>query len=179
MLVAQSSLTPCEPVDSCPPGSSVHGILQVRIVAWVAIRFSRDLPIQGLNSGLLPCRQILYRLSQVAYKTTALTLELWLNRDTWAFFEAVLCVQNVSVVSSCLATVQLVFLVARSRVFLVLCNTFLVLEQAPLPSWCVSVIQTEELLKLTGHQRLRFVVKFLQEHSLHTNAQAPDLASIL
>ena len=92
---------------------------------------------------------------------------------------AMFCVQSVGAVSSCLATVQLVFLVAWNHVFLVLCNTFLVLEQAPLPSWCVSVIQTEELLKLTGHQRLRFVVKFLQEHSLHTNAQAPDLASIL
>ena len=138
-----------------------------------------DLPVQGLNSGLLHCRRILYCLSQVAYKTTALTLELWLRRDPLAFFMAVRCVRNASVASSCLATVQRVFLAARNRVFLVLCNTFLVLEQASLPSWRVSVIQTEELLKLTGHQRLRFVVKFLQEHSLHINAQAPDLASIL
>ena len=53
------------------------------------------------------------------------------------------------------------------------------LEQEPLLGWRVSVIQTEELLKLTGHQRLRFAVKFPQEHGLHTNAQAPDLASIL
>ena len=37
----QSCLTPCEPVDCSPPGSSVHGILQARILEWVAIPSSR------------------------------------------------------------------------------------------------------------------------------------------
>ena len=40
-------------------GSSVHMILQARILEWVAIPFSRDLP----NPGLLHCWQILYHLS--------------------------------------------------------------------------------------------------------------------
>ena len=31
-------------MDCSPPGSSVHGILQARILEWVAIPFSRDLP---------------------------------------------------------------------------------------------------------------------------------------
>ena len=31
----------CDPVDFSPPGSSVHGILQARILEWVAISFSR------------------------------------------------------------------------------------------------------------------------------------------
>ena len=31
----------CNPVDCSPPGSSVHGILQARILKWVAISFSR------------------------------------------------------------------------------------------------------------------------------------------
>ena len=31
----------CDPVDSSPPGSSVHGISQARISEWVAISFSR------------------------------------------------------------------------------------------------------------------------------------------
>ena len=39
--VAQSCLTLCDPVDCSPPGSSVHGILQARILDWVAISFSR------------------------------------------------------------------------------------------------------------------------------------------
>jgi len=36
----QSCLTPCDPIDSSPPGSSVSGILQARILEWVAIAFS-------------------------------------------------------------------------------------------------------------------------------------------
>ena len=39
--VAQSCPTLCDPVDHSPPGSSVHGILQARILEWVAISFSR------------------------------------------------------------------------------------------------------------------------------------------
>ena len=31
----------CDPMDCSPPGSSVHGILQARILEWVAISFSR------------------------------------------------------------------------------------------------------------------------------------------
>ena len=38
---AQSCLTLCNPVDRSPPGSSVHGIPQARILEWVAISFSR------------------------------------------------------------------------------------------------------------------------------------------
>ena len=33
-LVAQSCLILCEPMDCSPPGSSVHGILQARILEW-------------------------------------------------------------------------------------------------------------------------------------------------
>ena len=36
----QSCLTLCNPIDSSPPGSPVHRILQARIVEWVAISFS-------------------------------------------------------------------------------------------------------------------------------------------
>ena len=38
--VAQSCPTPCDPVDQSPPGSSVHGILQARVLEWGAISFS-------------------------------------------------------------------------------------------------------------------------------------------
>ena len=41
MLVSQSCLTLCDPVDCSPPGFSVHGIPQARILEWVAISFSR------------------------------------------------------------------------------------------------------------------------------------------
>ena len=38
--VAQSCPTLCNPIDCSPPGSSVHGISQARILKWVAISFS-------------------------------------------------------------------------------------------------------------------------------------------
>ena len=41
-LVTQSCLTLCDPLDCSPLGSSVHGILQARILGWVAIPFSRE-----------------------------------------------------------------------------------------------------------------------------------------
>ena len=66
VLVAQSCLTLCDPMDYSPPGSSVHGILQARVLEWVAISFSRKIfPTQGSNPGLSHCRHTLYRLSQV------------------------------------------------------------------------------------------------------------------
>ena len=40
-LVAQSCPTLCNPMDCSPPGSSVHGILQARVLESVAISFSR------------------------------------------------------------------------------------------------------------------------------------------
>ena len=40
--VTQSCLTLCDPVDCSPPGSSIHGILQARILEWVAISSSRE-----------------------------------------------------------------------------------------------------------------------------------------
>ena len=59
-------------MDCSLPRSSVHGIFQARVLEWVAISFSRQeywsgLPessrTQGLNPGLLHCRQMLYPLS--------------------------------------------------------------------------------------------------------------------
>ena len=38
----QSCWTLCNPIDGSPPGSSVPGILQARILEWVAISFSRN-----------------------------------------------------------------------------------------------------------------------------------------
>ena len=38
--VAQSCLTPRDPMDCSPPGSSVHGISQARVLEWVVIAFS-------------------------------------------------------------------------------------------------------------------------------------------
>ena len=55
-------------MNCSPPGSSVHGIFQARILEWIAISFSRGSSqprnrTQESNPGLLHCRQILYLLS--------------------------------------------------------------------------------------------------------------------
>ena len=51
--------------DYSPPGSSVQGILQARILEWVAISYLQGIfPTQGWNLSLLHCTQILYILSQ-------------------------------------------------------------------------------------------------------------------
>ena len=47
VLVTQLCPTLCNPVDCSPPGSSVHGILQAKILEWVAMPFSRALPDSG------------------------------------------------------------------------------------------------------------------------------------
>ena len=42
VLVAQSCLTLCDPMNYNPQAFSVHGILQVRILEWIAIPFSKE-----------------------------------------------------------------------------------------------------------------------------------------
>ena len=59
------SLNFCDHMDYSPPGSPVHGILQARILEWVAMPSPQGTSLtQGLNLGLLHCRQILYHLSR-------------------------------------------------------------------------------------------------------------------
>ena len=54
VLVAQSCPTLCDPMDYSPPGSSVHGILQARILAWVAIPISSS-SSQPRDQTLVSC----------------------------------------------------------------------------------------------------------------------------
>ena len=49
VLVTQPCPTLCDPMDCSPPGSSVHGIPQARILEWVDSPFSRDLPDPGIK----------------------------------------------------------------------------------------------------------------------------------
>ena len=47
----------CDPMDSSPPGSSVHGILQGRILEWIAVPFSRGFswPMDGTCISYISC----------------------------------------------------------------------------------------------------------------------------
>ena len=54
----QSCSTLCDPMDWSPPGSSVHGMLQARILEWVAISSSRgSSPPRDRTPHLLHCRE--------------------------------------------------------------------------------------------------------------------------
>ena len=58
-----------EPVDYCPPGSSVHGILQARVLEWLAISFSRGSSQhrdQTWIKGLTKIKNHLVKESEVA-----------------------------------------------------------------------------------------------------------------
>ena len=61
-LHAWSRGTLCDPSDYSPPGSSVCGIFQARILEWVAIFSFGDLPNPGIKPMSPDCRQILYPL---------------------------------------------------------------------------------------------------------------------
>ena len=70
-LVARLCLTLCDPMDCSPPGSSIHGISQGRLLGRVAVSFSRRIFLnQESNSCLLLERQILYH---------------WATREAWAY----------------------------------------------------------------------------------------------
>ena len=59
--VAQSCPTLIDPMDCSPPGSSVHGIFQARVLEWGAIAFSvpggsvvKNLPTNAEDIGSIP-----------------------------------------------------------------------------------------------------------------------------
>ena len=76
VLVAQSCPTLYDPMDDSLPGSSVHGILQARVLEWVAISFSRG-PSQPRHSQP--------RSNQVSWITSRF-LTIWIIRKAqlWA-----------------------------------------------------------------------------------------------
>ena len=51
--VAQLCLTCRDPMDCSPPGSSIHGIFQARVLAWGAIAFSAGIHIHIFKTGLI------------------------------------------------------------------------------------------------------------------------------
>ena len=86
--VSHSVMSDCDPMGCILPGSSVHGILQARILKWVAIPFSRGIVLtQGLNPGLLHFRQILYQMSyqRIPYASVVLSIFMLCNQSPVVF----------------------------------------------------------------------------------------------
>ena len=93
-LVTQSCLTLCNPLDCSLPGSSVHGILQTRILEWVAISFSRRSPwprnwTHSHLLCLLHSRQILYPLNhwEIPLFIAAVHIVVYFVKIFMAWFE--------------------------------------------------------------------------------------------
>ena len=66
VLVAQSCQTLCNPMDRSPPGFSICGIFQARILEWVAISFSKVRAKRPLKAFPVPKTLALRQLPQSA-----------------------------------------------------------------------------------------------------------------
>ena len=71
-------------MNCCPPGSSVHGILQARILEWVAISFPGDLPDPGIElespafqADSLPTELLITQVSPLVALGRARAQQLW------------------------------------------------------------------------------------------------------
>ena len=78
MKVAQSYPTLWDPMDCSPPGSSVHGILQARILEWVTIPFSSG-SSQSRDQTRSPASQADSSLSEPPgqYRGNPKAMNLW------------------------------------------------------------------------------------------------------
>ena len=83
-------------MDCRLPGSSVHGILQAKILKWVAITFSRGIyPTQGSNLGLLHCRQILYLLNHDNRDNVNPSFLVWMPFISFSSLTVLVSISNV------------------------------------------------------------------------------------
>ena len=79
-LVTQSCLMICDPMDCNPSVSSVHGILQARILEWVCHSL-----LQGIFLGFLLFRWILYHLNHQGSPRTSIngSVGKWCSQKTF------------------------------------------------------------------------------------------------
>ena len=76
-----------DPMDYSTPGSSIHGILQARILEWIAMPSSRETSQSRDQTGVsyvaCICKQVLYHLGSPApqtYSQDKYTLQIFLNK---------------------------------------------------------------------------------------------------
>ena len=101
VLVTLSCLTIFDRTDSSLLGSSIHGILQARILEWAALLSPGDLPDPGIEPGLLHCRQILYHLSHQGKKDPSVQFSCSVVSDSlWPHGLFVVCQTSLSITNS-------------------------------------------------------------------------------
>ena len=79
VFITQSCLALCDPRDCSLQGSSVHGILQLRILEWVAIPFSRE-SSQPRNRTRVSCIAPDYLPSELLGKPIVMLTKYWQNK---------------------------------------------------------------------------------------------------
>ena len=87
--VSQSCPTLCNPVDCSLPGSSVNGILQARILEWVAISFSISYGNYNSVSKLRKCLVVKISFDYIISSSPGLTSFSWEISPYWG--EGFLC----------------------------------------------------------------------------------------
>ena len=105
MLNRFSCVRLCDPIDCSPPASSVHGILQARILEWVAIPFSRG-SSWSRDQTWVSC--IAGRILTMWAAREALTLLQFKNGYCEKFYPDVLCLVTVGEPPPFLLTVETV-----------------------------------------------------------------------
>ena len=90
-------------MDCSLPGSSLHGILQPRILEWVAISFSRDLPNPGIEPGSPTLRADALR-SEPPGKPNCKGIYSKSFTSTLGLVSTGLLLVNISLTSQCLGT---------------------------------------------------------------------------
>ena len=78
VLVTQLCLTLFDPVDCSPPGSSVHGILQARILKWVVMPFSRVLIYASIQITGFHAKQNVPSSGYLPKLRTSFHVDIWL-----------------------------------------------------------------------------------------------------
>ena len=90
----QSCLTLCNPLDCSPPGSSVHGVSQARILEWVAISSSTDFSFKANSQTLFQSGCTILHFNQQCLSDTislsfppalSVTVFYLTHSDRWGF----------------------------------------------------------------------------------------------
>ena len=85
MLVAQSCPILCDPTNCSLPGFSVHGILQARILEWIAIPFSRG-SSWPRDRSLVSCIAGRFFTVWATGKSLSILIKNQLAVNVWAYF---------------------------------------------------------------------------------------------
>ena len=95
-LFAKLCPTLCNPLDCSLPASSVHGILQARILEWIAMPSSGDLPDPGIEPASLILLHWQVGSSPLAApgkpSPRVINMSSFLNLDSFFIFYFALCV---------------------------------------------------------------------------------------